>query len=64
VLYLPPYSPDLNPIEKAWSKLKQSVRPAKARSKAVLDEAIADSIRQITPENTESWFHLCINGLH
>ncbi len=37
VLYLPPYSPDLNPIEKAWSKLKQSLRSAKARSKAVLE---------------------------
>jgi len=32
VLYLPPYSPDLNPIEKAWSKLKQILRSAKART--------------------------------
>jgi len=32
LLYLPPYSPDLNPIEKAWAKLKQQLRAAKARS--------------------------------
>jgi transposase len=36
VLYLPPYSPELNPIEKAWSKLKQLLHAAKARSKDVL----------------------------
>jgi transposase len=39
VLYLPPYSPDLNPIEKAWSKFKQFLRAAKARSKEALDQA-------------------------
>jgi len=33
LLYLPPYSPDLNPIEKAWSKLKQGLRSVKARTK-------------------------------
>jgi transposase len=64
VLYLPPYSPDLNPIEKAWSKLKQSLRSAKARSKDALDEAIADGLRQITPQNANAWFRHCIDGLH
>jgi len=64
VLYLPPYSPDLNPIEKAWSKLKQSLRAAKARSREALDEAIADGLRQITPENANAWFRLCTVGLH
>ena len=43
LLYLPPYSPDLNPIEKAWAKLKQLLRSAKARTKDALDQAIADS---------------------
>ena len=32
LLYLPPYSPDFNPIEEAWSKIKQKLRPAKART--------------------------------
>ena len=39
VLYLPPYSPDLNPIEKAWAKLKQLLRSAKARTQEALDHA-------------------------
>jgi transposase len=39
VLYLPPYSPDLNPIEKAWFKLKQYLRAAKARTAEALDQA-------------------------
>ena len=37
LLYLPPYSPDLNPIEKAWSKIKQALCTAKARSVETLD---------------------------
>ncbi len=36
VLYLPPYSPDLNPIEKAWAKLKQLLRSVKARPREAL----------------------------
>jgi transposase len=36
LLYLPPYSPDLSPIEKAWSKFKQLLRSAKARTEQVL----------------------------
>jgi transposase len=41
VLYLPPYSPGLNPIEKAWAKLKQLLRNAKARTAPALEQAIA-----------------------
>jgi len=63
VLYLPPYSPDLNPIEKAWSKLKQILRAAKARTKEALEKAITEAIRMITPDNSKAWFHHCINGL-
>jgi transposase len=63
VLYLPPYSPDLNPIEKAWSKLKQLLRCAKARTSEALEEAIADAIRLITPDNAKAWFNHCFNGL-
>jgi len=63
VLYLPPYSPDLNPIEKAWSKLKLLLRSAKARTKEALEEAIAEAIRLITPDNAKAWFKRSINGL-
>jgi transposase len=56
LLYLPPYSPDLNPIEKAWSKLKTLLRSAKARTKQALDQAISESLPLLTPENAEAWF--------
>ena len=60
--YLPPYSPDLNPIEKAWAKLKQLLRSAKARTAEALDQAIAELLPQITPENAQAWFrHSGIN---
>jgi transposase len=58
LLYLPPYSPDLNPIEKAWSKLKILLRSAKARSKEALDLAISELLPLLTPENAEAWFRL------
>ncbi len=63
LLYLPPYSPDLNPIEKAWSKLKTHLRSAKARSKEALDEAITKHLPDITPENTQAWFRLRFGSL-
>jgi transposase len=56
VLYLPPYSPDLNPIEKAWSKIKQHLRSARSRTKENLDDAITEAISMITPENAKAWF--------
>jgi len=61
LLYLPPDSPDLNPIEKAWSKLKQILRSAKARTAEALDQAIQKAIPQITPENAKAWFRTCLN---
>jgi len=63
LLYLPPYSPDLNPIEKAWAKLKQLLRAAKARSKETLDQAITEALPQITSDNAHAWFRLALNGL-
>jgi transposase len=63
LLYLPPYSPDLNPIEKAWAKLKQLLRTAKARSREALDKAIADALQFISADNAKAWFRLCMNGL-
>lgn len=58
LLYLPPYSPDLNPIEKAWSKLKLLLRSTKARTKETLDIAISELLPQITQENAHAWFRL------
>ena len=63
LLYLPPYSPDLNPIEKAWAKLKQLLRSAKARTKEALEQAIADALKRISSENATAWFRLAIDGL-
>lgn len=59
VIYLPPYSPDLNPIEKAWSKFKQFLRAAKARTSEALDDAITEALKTITPENAAAWFRHC-----
>jgi transposase len=64
LLYLPPYSPDLNPIEKAWSKLKLLLRSAKARTKDVLDQAITDLLPQITHDYARAWFHSSGYGVH
>ena len=59
LLYLPPYSPDLNPIEKAWSKIKQILRALKARSTETLDQAITAALLHITVDNARAWFRLC-----
>jgi transposase len=64
LLYLPPYSPDLNPIEKAWSKLKLLLRSAKARTKDVLDQAITDLLPQISHDNAQAWFRCSGYGVH
>jgi transposase len=63
LLYLPPYSPDLNPIEKAWAKLKQLLRAAQARTRETLDQAITQALPCITPENAQAWFRFALNGL-
>jgi len=61
LLYLPPYSPDLNPIEKVWSKLKEILRQAKARTVEALDQAIAKALPEISPVNAQAWFRLCFH---
>jgi transposase len=63
VLYLPPYSPDLNPIEKAWAKFKQLLRSVKARTKEALEQAIQEALKLISADNAQAWFRLSINGL-
>lgn len=56
---LPPYSPDLNPIEKMWSKVKAHLRKAKARDPETLYQAIGDAMEQVTPEDVQNWFRSC-----
>jgi len=64
LLYLPPYSPDLNPIEKAWAKLKQQLRSAKARTTEALDHAIQELIPTIRPQDATAWFRLPFTAIH
>jgi transposase len=55
--YLPAYSPDMNPIELAWSKLKAHLRATAARSREALEHAIPEALATITPSNAQGWFH-------
>ena len=58
-LYLPPYSPDLNPIEKMWSKLKANLRKQKIRIAAQLPEAIKRAFSTIRQSDCIGWFRSC-----
>ena len=58
-LYLPPYSPDLNPIEKMWSKLKAFLRKEKIRMASKLPSAISKGFLTIRPTGCIGWFHSC-----
>ena len=60
LVYRPPYySPDLNPIEEAFSKIKNIVRKAGARTREALVEAIALAISALTLEDVAGWFAHC-----
>lgn len=63
VLFLPAYSPDLNPIEKMWSKVKEFLRAAKARTEEALWGAIAAALKTITPQDALNWFASCGYGI-
>ena len=63
LLYLPPYSPDFNPIEQAWSKLKQLLRGVNARALDQLEPAIAQAIAAISPQNAQAFFRHCGYGV-
>jgi transposase len=56
--YLPPYSPDLNPIEQAWSKLKTRLRAEGARSREALEAALGPALATITARDAHGWFQL------
>ena len=59
VIYLSPYSPDFNPIEHLWSKLKAYLRKVEARTKDILDNAIRDGLNLITLKDVRNWFTHC-----
>ena len=59
---LPPYSPDFNPIEKMWSKVKAYLRKAKARSRSALDRVIGRALRSVTADDAKGWFTSCGYG--
>lgn len=59
LVFLPPYSPDLNPIELCWSKVKTALRSAKARTFDALLSALADALRWIRPPDIRAWFAHC-----
>jgi len=65
VRYLPPYSPDFNPIEFMWSKVKQHLRSAAARTHGQLVIAVGDAMRAVTPDDCRGFFAGCgYTGTH
>ena len=59
LLYLPPYSPDFNPIEKCWAQVKQHLRAAKARSLSALELAVTTALTALTADQAKAYFKLC-----
>jgi transposase len=64
LLYLPPYSPALNPIEQCWSKVKTFLRAAKARTREALDAAVTRALATVTESDARAWFAHCGYVLH
>ena len=62
LVFLAPYSPDFNPIELCWSKVKTALRAAKARTFDALLDALADALRSVSPADVETWFAHCGNA--
>lgn len=62
LLYLPPYSPDFNPIELAFSKLKTWLRTAQARTREALEATISAATEWISQQDAKNWFDHC--GYH
>jgi transposase len=64
VEYLPPYSPDFNPIEQGWSKLKTALRQRKARTRGALERALRALLPTISRRDARAWFRHCGYTLH
>lgn len=62
--YLPPYSPDYNPIEAAWSKMKNWLRGVGARTRQTLYRSLPTALAQITAHDAQAWFRHCGYALH
>ena len=62
-IYLPPYSPNLNPIEKLWSKVKALLRKFNARALDVPPDAIQSDFKNVSLSDCSGWFKFC-NYLH
>ena len=62
LVYLPPYSPDLNPIENMWSKVKASVQEAAARTLDAVVNAVGVALHSVTPSDFEGYFSHCGYG--
>ena len=62
VIFLPPYSPDLNPIEKCWAKVKQALRAAKARTWDDLVEAVRVALLSVSRRDVVAWLAHCGYG--
>ena len=62
--YLPPCSPDLPPIEPCWSKVKEDLRAAQARTQGVLDRSISDARAKVTAADARGWFTNCGYAVH
>lgn len=56
---MPPYSPDLSPIEKLWSKVKDFLKRKKARTKADFHDALALALDEITENDLHGWYAEC-----
>ena len=59
VIWLAPYSPDYSPIEPCWSKIKQALRAAKARTREELEVALVRAMNLITDSDIRGWFNHC-----
>lgn len=59
LIYLPPYSPDLSPIERCWSKIKTELRAIGARTRGALERAIKKALSTITESDALAWFAHC-----
>lgn len=63
LVFQSPYSPDLNPIEMAWSKIKAFLRGARARTRDALDLALAWAMELVSPDDALGWFQHCGVGI-
>jgi transposase len=57
VVFTPPYSPEYNPIEKTWAKLKDIVRRVETRTRDAFDAALAHAMDQVSEDDIHGWFH-------